>query len=293
MFLRTCAIGLALLAGMSGINASKLVAQEKIWAVTQNQFLISWHSDAPSVVLSGTAISGLQQNEQILGIDFRPGSQAMYAIGSSNRLYTINTSNGAATQVGPAFGIFLNGSAFGYDFNPTVDLSRIDTNANKNYVVNPNDGSIVQATDLAYQAGDPNFGIDPNVSHIAYTNSYAGAGSTQLFAIDTGLDILTTQANSAGTLNTVGSLGFDITELGGFDITGSSNIAYGSFQLTSSTNSQFFSVDLLTGQLTLIGEIAGGTVITAMTIDPIPEPSVILALFACAPILAIRRNRRG
>lgn len=293
MFMRTWKAKIALIGVCWGIVCPNLQAQETVWGVTQNQFLVSWESSAPSAYTFGTAISGLQQNEQILGIDFRPADQMLYAIGSSNRLYTIDM-NGTATVVGSQFDISLDGSAFGYDFNPTIDRSRIDTNTNNNYVVNPNDGSIVQVNDLFYAGGDVNDGLDPNVAHIAYTNSFDGAMTTQLYAIDTGMDILATQANSAGTLNTIGSLGFNITELGGFDISGDTNIAYGAFQTTSSTNSQFFTVDLSTGQLTWVGEIGGGAVITALTIQSasIPEPSAALALLVGVPMLAYRRTRK-
>ena len=294
MYLRKWMINLALISAV-GLVGPHVMAQERIWGVTQNQFLVAWNSNSPSNLIFGTAISGLQQNEQIVGIDFRPADETLYAIGSSNRLYSIDM-NGSASQIGSAFNIPLDGSAFGYDFNPTIDRSRVDTNTNNNYVVNPNDGSIVQVNDLFFQTGDPNFGFDPNVSHIAYTNSFAGATNTQLYAIDTGLDLLATQANSAGTLNTIGSLGFDITEIGGFDISGNTDLAYGAFQFTYSSNSQFFSVNLSNGQLSWIGEIGGGTIITAMTVEAansaaVPEPGSAFALLAFIPAFAFRRKR--
>lgn len=280
--------------GSIGLFKSNAYGQETIFGVTNNNFLISWESNTPGTITFGVAISGLAQNEQILGIDFRPDDGLLYAVGSSNQLYTIDMS-GVATPVGLGLGMPLNGSSFGYDFNPTIDLSRIDTNTNKNYVVDPDTGAMVQVTDLAFASGDPNFGVDPNVSHIGYTNSFSGASTTQLYAIDTGLDILTTQANSAGTLTTIGGLTFDINEVGGFDISGSSGLAYGAFQTTGSSNSGFYLVNLTTGAATFIGQIGGGTVITAMAIGPsvaIPEPTTALALVAIAPFVLLRRRNR-
>ena len=273
-------------------QTKKIMADEVVWGVTQDQFLVSWNSTSPMDLTFGTAITGLQTNEQILGIDFRPADNQLFAIGSSNRLYTIGM-DGAATQVGPEFSIGLDGSAFGYDFNPTIDRSRVDTNTNNNYVVNPNDGLIVQVTDVFYDNGDINFGVDPNIAHIGYTNSFDGATSTQLYAIDTGLDILATQANSAGTLNTVGDLGIDITSVGGFDISGVTDTAFGAFQLAGQTNSQFYSIDLGTGEASLIGQIDGGTVITALTIQSqaIPEPTSAAAMCAVLGLAFLRRRR--
>ena len=52
-----------------------------------------------------------------------------------------------------------------------------------------NNGTLA-ATDtaLAYAAGDPNFGVDPNVVHVAYSNNTAGALTSTLYGIDTNTD---------------------------------------------------------------------------------------------------------
>ena len=44
-------------------------------------------------------ITGLQAGEQINGIDFRPLTGQLYALGSTNRLYTLNAANGLASLV--------------------------------------------------------------------------------------------------------------------------------------------------------------------------------------------------
>lgn len=275
------------------IAANNMAADEVVWAVTQDQFLVSWDSASPNDFTFGTSITGLQANEQILGIDFRPADGQLYAIGSSNQLYLLGL-DGAASAIGSVFGSPLDGSAFGYDFNPTIDRSRIDTNTNNNYVVNPNDGGIVQVTNVFYPSGDVNFDFDPNINHIGYTNSFAGAATTQLYAIDTGLDILATQANSAGTLGTVGSLGIDITELGGFDISGTTGTAFGAFQTAFGPNSLFYTLDLATGQATLVGEIGGGTVITALAVQSsaVPEPTSAVVFACLASCVFFPRRRR-
>ena len=73
------------------IAATTLTANaEVIYGVTQQQTLVSWESAAPGTLLTGMAISGLQQNEVVLGIDMRPSTGVIYALGRFNRLYTIN-----------------------------------------------------------------------------------------------------------------------------------------------------------------------------------------------------------
>ena len=54
------------------------------------------------------AITGLQGGEIILGIDFRPLTKQLYALGSTSRLYTLDTRTAVATQVGTAGAFTLN-----------------------------------------------------------------------------------------------------------------------------------------------------------------------------------------
>lgn len=264
-------------------------AQETVFAVTDNQTLITWDSSDPTNVLSGVAISGMQSNESVRGIDFRPATGELFALGSFNNLYTVNSSTGAASLVGAgSFSPGLNGSSFGFDFNPTIDRIRVVSEVNQNLVLNPNDGTSTQVTDLFYAVGDANEGMDPNVVASAYTNSFAGSTSTQLYGIDTGLDILVTQANSAGTLNSVGSVGFDLNDTATFEISGSSGIAYGTVQTVGQSASLFWTIDLTTGQSTMLGEVGGGSLVTAMTIVPTPSG---LALLGLSAIITVRRRR--
>ena len=189
---------------------------------SSGQSLIRFDSSSPTSLQLGVAISGLQSNETIKGIDFRPATSQLYALGSTNRLYTLDVVTGVASQVGAGpFTPALNGSTFGFDFNPVLDRIRVVSNTKKNYVLNPNDGTATAATDLFFGPGDPNFGVNPNIEFSAYTNNVNPAPvSTQLYGIDTGFDILVTQANSAGTLATVGPLGINVGAVGGFDIFG-------------------------------------------------------------------------
>ena len=143
---------------------------------------------------------------------------------------------------------------------------------------------------LFFGPADPNFGADPNVVHSAYSNNFFGATATQLYGIDTGLDILVTQANSAGTLGTVGPTGVDIDVVGGFDISGTSGIAFAAAQSASSSQSAFYSVNLATGAFTNLGSIGGGETIIAMSVFAVPGPAVLAGL--AMGLIGMRRRRR-
>ena len=273
---------IALLAGLSHA--------ELIYGITDSNNLVTWDSGDSSDLLSGVAVSGLMQNEQIRGIDFRPATGELYAVGSFNNLYTIDTTTGAASQVGSGpFAPGASGSSFGFDFNPTIDRIRYVSDANQNLVLNPNDGTSTEVTSLFFGAGDVNAGMDPNVVGSAYTNSFMGSTSTQLYGIDSALDVLVTQANSAGTLMTVGSLGVDVNDTLSFDISGGTGIAYATVQSDDFSRSSFWMIDLATGEATMLGEIGGGAVVSSMAVVPSPAPLMLLGLAGVGG--SIRRRR--
>ena len=287
---RVCALTLVL-ASLTAPASAELIYG--VAAVGNATSLLSWDSSSPGSIVSGSFVSGLQSNETIVGIDFRPATGQLYALGTSSRLYTLNTSTGAATAVAGAFAPPLNGFNFGFDFNPTIDRIRAVAETNKNTVFNPITGAVqLSATDLFFGPADPNFGVDPNVVNSAYTNNFVGAATTQLYGIDTALDILVTQANNAGTLGTVGPLGFNATGVGGFDISGTTGIAYAALLPSGSSQSNLYSINLLTGLATNLGQIDGGVIITAISVVPaIPEPATLaLAGMAVAAIPLLRRR---
>jgi hypothetical protein len=238
-----------------------------------------------------------------MGLDARPSTQKLYVlsegqIGEYQVSQLLPHANGTIGVSIVGSDHIITGFSHGFDFNPVIDRVRVVNDVNKNYVFNPND-SLVQlvATDLAYGPADPNFGQDPNVGGVAYTNStVAVPASTQLYGIDAGLDILVTQANNAGTLGTVGSLGVDVSALAGFDISGATGIAYAAMTPAGGSQSIFYSIDLATGAATAIGPIGGGIVVTAMTVGniPIPEPSTAaLASLMLTALASMRRRLVG
>ena len=284
-FTKKGALALGAMVALSG----SAMGQEQVYGVTDTGDLVSWDSGDSSNLLSGVAIQGLESNERLRGIDFRPADGRLYGLGSFNNLYTIDTMTGQASLVGGGnFSPGMNGSSFGFDFNPVIDRIRVVSEANQNLVLNPNDGTATQVTDLFYGAGDVNFGMDPSVVSSAYTNSFAGAAMTQLYGIDTELDILVTQANSAGTLGTVGALGIDLNDTASFDISGSSGIAYGTVVSADGAQSIFWTVNLATGQASMLGQVGGGSIITSMAVVPAPGGLALLGLGAAG---AVRRRR--
>jgi hypothetical protein len=265
-----------------------------IYGVTATNNLVSFSSTNPGTFLINRPITGLQEGETVLGIDFRPANGQLYALGSSNRLYIIDPATGAATPVGASGGFTLSGAEFGFDFNPVPDLIRVNSDADQNLRLNPNTGGL-QGTDgrLAYDATaddgdpvDPNAGTNPNIVAAGYVNSFAGATTTTLYDIDSNLDILVIQSPpNSGTLNTVGLLGVDTSNIASMDILTSAdrttNTAFAA--LTVGGVSNLYTINLSTGQATRVGTTpiggTGGPLIRGIAVAPAVSGGVIISEF--------------
>lgn len=276
----TAIVALTLTLGAGAAHAQTAIG------VTSQGSLITWDVSNPGAIQSGVALQGLGVNERLVGIDVRPATGELYALGSFSNLYRVDISSGMATLVG-GFSNTLNGSSFGFDFNPTIDRIRVVSDAGQNLVLNPNDGSSTLATPLFYQPGDINAGMTPNVVASAYDNNFDGATTSQLYGLDTGLNVLVKQANSFGNLETVGSVGVDLTDAASFDIF--NGVAYATVLDAALSQSTFWTIDLLTGEATMIGQIGGGSLVTSMAIIPSPAGA---GLFAILGLGAATRRRR-
>ncbi len=274
---------------------------ETIYGVTNLQQLVTFDSEtrvATTTSLSGFSLLG----EALLTIDVRPDTGELYGLSNQNNLYIIDPSTGGRTQVGSTLSPGAPGFVRSIDFNPTVDRIRLLSSnnvANNNLRVNPNDALVTPDTQLAFAVGDPNFGDAPAVTNSAYTNSRPGVTMTALFDIESGNDVRVRQnPANAGTLTTIGPLGFDIVASGGFtgfDISGATGTAYlvgnklGTGGLTANS---LYSVNLATGAASLLGPVTGvnGSFRDIAVADVIPEPTT-LTFALLATLFSWRRNR--
>ncbi|HEX6367577.1 MAG TPA: DUF4394 domain-containing protein [Longimicrobium sp.] len=251
-----------------------------IFAIDNNNTLITFGALTPGTRVGLVNVNGLAPGETLVGIDFRPLDDRLYGVSSASRLYTIDTGTGLATPVGggvitPALG----GTSFGVGFNPAVDRLRIHSNAEQNLRVNQTANPLVTIVDapLAYAAGDVNAGQDPQIAGTAYTLSVRPAPtSTELFAIDAGRDVLARlNAPNDGQLTTVGSLGFDTSEDVGFDIAGDTDVAYATLTPAGAAGgpSRLYTVNLRSGQVTVVGQVGHPSPIRGITVAPGAPPA--------------------
>jgi hypothetical protein len=229
------------------------------------------------------------------GIDFRPSDGFLYAFDSQNQRGVQYNSLFSQTPTVLSFAppTQMNGFNWGFDFNPVVNRARFISEANQNFTAALPGGveQPVVAPDVAFAASDPNFGVDPNIVDIAYSNNFVGASSTTLYGIDTRLDVLVTINPTTSQLTTVGPLGVDVNAAGGFDISGATGIAYAGLLPANASNSSLYRINLTTGAATLVGQVDGGIMLTGLTVAPVPEPaSAALIVLGLAGIAGIRRR---
>jgi hypothetical protein len=84
-------------------------------------------------------------------------------------------------------------------------------------------------------------------------------------------------------LTTIGAgLGFNTSDLVGFDISGTSGVAFAALTSATGGASQLFTIDLTTGIAALDGSIGGGIPLTGLAADigvaAVPEPTSLLLL---------------
>ncbi|MEQ4562577.1 MAG: DUF4394 domain-containing protein, partial [Acinetobacter sp.] len=65
--------------------------------LTADGSIASVNRDTPDQIVSSKKISMLQANDQLVGIDYRPKDEKLYAVGLQGNLYTVDPSTGAAT----------------------------------------------------------------------------------------------------------------------------------------------------------------------------------------------------
>lgn len=226
----------------------------KFIGLTANNTLVNINLEGISQVVQVRGINGNLQ-----AIDFRPANGLLYGVTDTDNVYTIDPDNGQATFVNKLSSSFNGGFQSGLDFNPVPDRLRLVGSNDQNFRINVDNGQAIVDGNLAYGAADANAGVDPNITAEAYTNSRAGATTTQLFGIDYDLDVLVLQnPPNNGTLQTIGSLGVNFAPIGGFDIftdAKGKNTAY------AVSDTVLYTINLSTGAATKIANVPRGSFI--------------------------------
>ena len=300
-------LGASALACLSSLFAAQAASAESLVALTSDQKLLTFDSASPSQG-SLQAITGLG-TDRLRAIDLRPTTGVVYALGIQNKLYTLDTSTGAAslvttlsadpTDTSDTF-TGLRGTAFGFDFNPVADLSgapslRVVSNAGENLriaVSGPNAGKVI--TDNTLRGGTL------TIVASAYTNNDTNpATGTALYGIDAGSDNLYQQGlPTSGVQTLIGALGVNTSAVAGFDISATGN-AYAALTDGDTGETGLYRISLTPGGnlATWVGAFGvGGAPVSSvigLTALPVPEPSTWAMVAAGLALLPLMRRRHA
>jgi hypothetical protein len=229
--------------------------------------LLRFAANTPGATTS-VAITGITLGESLVGIDFRPATGQLYALGinpamDNGTLYRIDPQTGAANVIGTAGSIKYVGAdgitavdlpdpatvGYGFDFNPTVDRIRVTTGSVSGSGLNlrmhpdtgaPVDGNLGSMT--ASSGVNPDGAINGAVTGVdgsAYTNSVAGATVTTLYNLSSVTSQLTIQSppnngtQTSATKLRVGGADLVFTAVNGFDIPSDVRVTTSDMPVTS------------------------------------------------------------
>ena len=201
--------------------------------------------------MAATGMVAVEGGEgRLLGIDVRPADGMLYGVFEDGTVATIDPQSGAATAVSTLSTMLASGVTATVDFNPAADRLRVMGNDGTSLRVNVDTGEVTEDGSHSYAEGD----TTPDVIAGAYTNSYAGPESTQLYNIDGSAGWLVLQdPPNDGVLNPVGELGVEV-EWVGFDIVSDGQ---GGNEAWLMSGGILHAVDLETGRATEVGAIEG------------------------------------
>lgn len=290
---------LDVLGGMCGDIVAGPGCGPTAYGLTTDSKLVSFDITAPETTTAGAPITGLVGTEAIIAITYRPsataGASKLYALTNNSRLYELNPSTGIVTSVpAPAvppaippvvpapFTPALNGTFFGFDFNPQVDRIRVTSNLGQNLRLHPDTGVVVMG--MADTMLNPGVGKPAsNVVAVAYTNSGlpVPAVKTTLFGIDATSDKLiriggvdgapqpggAETSPNAGVVSEIGALGVNTMSNVGFDIQPGTNRAYAALEVTANKTT-VYRINLATGAASLVGELNAAAALRSIALVP-------------------------
>jgi hypothetical protein len=261
---------------------------ETLW-INGRSAIYSVDSATPGTVLSGpTTLTGLVGSDAIHAIDFHPTSGVLYGYASvSGRLYSIDTTTGAATTIGVSSAVA--NLLVGMTFNSTGSELRVVHYGGANFRIDPGTGGLLASDTSTNEDGLIGVALDD--------------ASSTTFALEEGTGFLHRIGSAGGSPNSAST---GLTELVGpsaifstrgynFDISTATGVAYADDMGGGGGGTHnLFTVNLLTGAGTHVGALAAPLSLASygLAVQPVvPEPTSLAVLLTSAVILRRGRNR--
>jgi hypothetical protein len=267
---------------------------ETVFATTLSNQLIRFNAGAPERIADFRPISGMHPGERVVGLDFRPATGRLYALGSAGQLYLIDTATAIAEAVGPGRLRTLATEDVGFAFDPQADRIRLVTAEGHNLRIDPDSGLPVDGDpltagmqsdpELRYAAGEFERGSVPQLAAAAIMHRPASGSrpaTTTQYAIDRRARTLVALGSlprafhrvppAGGQVHTIGPLALDLGD-GPLSL----DVSHAQVALlcvSKGNRSELYRVDLDSAAIQPLGRIAFSGAVTAIAIAPPPAPS--------------------
>jgi Domain of unknown function (DUF4394) len=253
-------------------SAATVTAQPRgfdVVGLTSKGRLVTFRTTSADRIKRSARIQGLQNDQWLVGIDYRVQDGKLYGVGDLGGVYTIDTGSrfGSATRVSQLT-VPLVGKNFGVDFNPAANRLRVISDTGQNLRHNIDDPAGAPAAGMTATDGTLAYpGVPPappttasQVTAAAYTNNDLDPNTaTTLFDIDTMLDQVVVQSPAnAGLLAPTGKLGVDAGQWAGFDIYKNGSGSRGIAVLKVGSRTRLYDIGLLSGKATRLGSFPSG-----------------------------------
>jgi hypothetical protein len=248
--LRRLAWGSVAAAALWLLQSGTAVAAETLWGLTASNTLVRNSSAAPGTPLRTVTITGLQSGEQMVAIEVEWTEGRLTGVSTTGRRYQIDRTTGAATQLAPAVSVITpTATAFGAsDDGSTLMLAG-------------QDGSLVL---INKHAGVQDIWPGaPLLSGRIVGLAWRYPGTPQRIALDSATDAIAevqTLNVAAPTLVPIGPLGVDTSDEAGLEFGPHDGVLYAA--LTVGGTPGLYTVNVSTGQATLVGAIAAPPIVS-------------------------------
>jgi Domain of unknown function (DUF4394) len=233
----------------------------QIVGLTDDQRLVSFTETKPWRTRDLGKVNGLVTDGTVVGIDYRPATGDLYALGDKGGVYTVG--KGARATLKSRVNVPLQGTTFGVDFNPAVDRLRIVSDTGQNLRDNV-DADNDTLTDATLTTPGPPPATFLGVAGAAYTNNDADPDTgTTLYDLDATADQVVIQSPAnAGLIVPTGKLKVDAGPKVGFDIYSTvrngSTVRIDAFAaLTVGGSDRLYEISLFNGRARSLGSIGG------------------------------------
>jgi outer membrane protein assembly factor BamB len=245
----------------SRLSAAVLGLAATMWITASASASVLAGLDGGTIVLIDASAMKVMRSVKVdgatklVGLDVRPSDGKLYGLTQDGSIVVVDATTGKWEKKSQVSEKLPEGAIFTVDFNPAADRLRVIGSDGSSLRINVDDGKTVVDGRLKYAESDVNKSKPAKVAAGAYSNSFAGTKETALYDIDVSAGTLVKQAPpNDGILNTVGSLGVQISGPVAFDIASDGKGGNTGWLLMGAT---LYRVDLATGQAQLVGPVPG------------------------------------